>query len=53
MPAKAPVDENVRFLYSCLIRSDYHYIDFHMVAADFGINPAAARMRWARLRKNI
>jgi hypothetical protein len=23
-----------------------------MVAADFGINPAAARMRWARLRKN-
>ena len=28
-------------------------IDFHMVAADFGINPAAARMRWSRLRKNI
>ena len=26
MPAKAPVDENVRFLYSCLIRSDYHYV---------------------------
>ena len=24
-----------------------------MVAADFGINPAAARMRWSRLRKNI
>ena len=72
MPAKAPVDENVHFLYSCLIRSDYHYarsypmqptapptntickqIDFHLVAADFAINPAAARMRWSRLRKNI
>ncbi|KAI5812935.1 hypothetical protein BZA77DRAFT_390269 [Pyronema omphalodes] len=53
MPAKAPVDENVRFLYSCLIRSDYHCIDFHRVANDFGINPAAARMRWSRLRKNI
>lgn len=24
-----------------------------MVSADFGINPAAARMRWSRLRKNI
>jgi hypothetical protein len=28
-------------------------IDFHRVANDFGINPAAARMRWSRLRKNI
>jgi hypothetical protein len=28
-------------------------IDFHRVAADFSINPAAARMRWTRLRKNL
>jgi len=23
MPAKAPIDENVKFLFACLIRSDY------------------------------
>ncbi|KAH8155765.1 uncharacterized protein LAJ45_00775 [Morchella importuna] len=53
MPAKAPLDENVKFLYSCLIRSDYKTIDFSRVAADFAINPAAARMRWSRLKKSI
>ena len=28
-------------------------IDFARVAADFNINPAAARMRWSRLKKSI
>lgn len=70
MPAKAPVDENVKFLFACLLRSDYKtvgqpsplqshslthqtQIDFARVAADFSINPAAARMRWSRLKKTI
>ncbi|RPA90701.1 hypothetical protein L873DRAFT_397429 [Choiromyces venosus 120613-1] len=53
MPAKAPIDENVKFLFACLIRSDYKTIDFTRVAADFNINPAAARMRWSRLKKTI
>ncbi|PWW72480.1 hypothetical protein C7212DRAFT_366600 [Tuber magnatum] len=53
MPAKAPIDENVKFLFACLIRSDYKTIDFTRVAADFSINPAAARMRWSRLKKTI
>lgn len=79
MPAKAPLDENVKFLFACLLRSDYKtvclisrsaslgmvkqyptkanlyqtQIDFTRVAADFSINPAAARMRWSRLKKNI
>lgn len=31
----------------------YIQIDFSRVAADFSINPAAARMRWSRLKKSI
>lgn len=33
MPAKAPLDENVKFLYACLLRSDYKSVSSSFTAS--------------------
>ncbi|KAL3427352.1 hypothetical protein PVAG01_00861 [Phlyctema vagabunda] len=53
MPSKIQLDENLWFLYTCLKSSDYKTIDFHAVGDVTGLKSTAARMRYARLRKQI
>lgn len=53
MPSKIDDASNLRFLHACLQASDYTRIDYAKVAAQFGIQGPAARMRFARLRDSL
>jgi hypothetical protein len=53
MPSKLDDASNLRFLHACLLCSDYSRIDYARVAASFGIQAPAARMRFARLNTSL